>query len=99
MIVNIKQEKDIINNIISEGIKEILYKGLRIQGNSLGHIEDDCNLLLRALQVKNRIHDFACMLSYNHMFKHYEGKIIYSLINTENLNDAELYEEEINFRF
>ena len=95
MILNINEEKEKINSYIVAGVQEILYKGLRIDGNNLGNLEDDINLFLRAMQVKNKIYDYACMLKYDGFLKRYEGIIIYNLINSDDLK----YEEEIKFYF
>ena len=95
MILNPQQQKDEINKIISQGVQEILYKGLRIDNNNLGNLEDDMILMMRALQVKNKIYDFAVLLDYNNLFTHYEGKIAYSLINSE----EDLYQDIVEFKF
>ena len=100
MISNLIEEKNIINSIISSSLKEILHRGLRVSHKSLGSLEDDIKLLLRALQTKNRIYDYVVTIDYNHLLKLYEGKIIYSLVNTENMGDkASDFEEELNFTF
>jgi hypothetical protein len=95
MIIDINKTKEEINNIISSAVQEILHKGLRVQDNNLGNIEDDMILMMRALQVKNKIYDFAVMLSYNELLGYYEGKIAYSLINSEESQ----YQELVEFRF
>lgn len=93
--LNLQKEKDEINKIIHHGLREILYKGLRVNNNSLGNIEDDVNLMLRAIQLKGRIYDFASIIIENTLFSRFEGKIIYILIKS----DEPQYEEEIKFYF
>jgi hypothetical protein len=95
LILNVQQEKEKINEYISVGVQEILHKGLRIADNNLGNLEDDINLFMRALQLKNKIFDFACILKYDYLFKRFEGKIVYDLIDS----DEDQYSEEITFYF
>jgi len=94
-------DKIILQNTIAEGIKEVLRKGLRIEGNSLGKLEDELSLFMKALQFKGRIYDFAVMITYNEMFNFFEGKIAYSLVNTENMpeEDKNKFEDLITFEF
>lgn len=100
MINNTRQEKDILNKIISEGIKEILHKGLKVTNKSLGSLEDDISLLMRALQAKNKIYDFAVIIDDADFTGTYYGKVIYSLINTEHMgNNASEYEGTVRFSF
>ena len=101
LVGNMQQEKDRINTMLHSGIKEILYKGLRIKENSLGHIEDDIGVMLRAFQLKNIIYDYAVFITYNEIFSRFEGKLVYSLINTEKMEakEAEQFEVEIEFNF
>jgi len=100
MIKTLSEQKDNINKLILGAINEILYKGLRVTDKTLGSLEDDISLFMRALQIKNKIYDFAVSINYNEIISRYEGKIIYSLVNTENMgNDASTYEDEINFNF
>ena len=99
MIANISQEKDKLNNIIASGLKEIIHKGLRVY-NNVGDLEDDCNLMMRALQAKNRIYDYACIITANPLFSRYEGKIVYSLVDTSKMGDnASDFEEVVDFVF
>lgn len=95
MILNVQEEKALLNKYISAGVQEILYKGLRIEGNNLGSLEDDLNLFMKALQMKNKIYDFACILKWDPLFNRFEGKIVYDLINS----DEDQYSEEITFYF
>jgi len=102
MIVgNIQQGKDKINAMLSKGIQEILYKGLRVKEKSLGSLEDDVGVMLRAFQLKNIIYDYAVFITYSDLFNRFEGKIVYSLVNTENMEveEANKYEAEIEFNF
>jgi len=95
MILDITKQKEEINHIVSSAVQEILHKGLRVQDNNLGNIEDDIILMMRALQLKNKVYDFAVMLSFNDLFSHYEGKIAYALINSEEPQ----YQELVEFKF
>lgn len=100
IFLTIKEQKEEINKIILPGIKEILHKGMRVSDKTLGGLEDDLGMLMKALQVKNKIYDYAVMCNYNSLLRYYEGKIIYSLVNTEKMgNDASEYEEILEFRF
>lgn len=100
MIPTLNEQKDELNKIIYAGIKEILHKGLRIRTKDLGSLEDDFGLFMRALQLKNKIFDYAVLVNYNEAVNTFEGKIIYSLCNTENMgNDASEYEEVVDFNF
>jgi len=96
-----KQQQENINYILSEGIKEILKKGLKVKEKSLGSLEDDINSMLRAFQLKNRIWDYAVFINYNELLKRFEGKIAYSLVNTEHMKeeDKSLYETSVEFNF
>lgn len=94
-MISILAEKENINYIISSAVQEILYKGLRIDGNNLGNLEDEMNLMMRALQLKNKVYDFAVMLSYDELFGHYQGKIAYSLIKSE----EDQYQDLVQFKF
>lgn len=100
-MLNIEQEKIFINHLISLGIQEILYVGLRIDDNNLGYLEDEMNLFMKALQYKKQIYDFAVILTYNELFGHFDGKIAYSLISTEGMNEFEKNRVEalIEFNF
>jgi len=98
MIKTIREQKEEVINLILPPLKEIIYVGLRVDNKTIGTLEDDIRLLMRALQTKNKIYDFE--IDIKPTFGSYEGKIIFSLINTENMgDDASDYEEEINFVF
>ena len=101
IIENLFQEKERINKIIVEAVKEILYKGLRIQEKSLGSLEDDVGLMLRAFQLKNKIYDYAVFITHNGLVNRFEMKLIYSLIDTEKMEakEAEKFEVELDFNF
>ena len=101
LVGNLQQEKDKINTMLSNGIQEILYKGLRVKEKSLGSLEDDVGVMLRAFQLKNIIYDYAVFITYSDLFSRFEGKVVYSLINTENMeaSEADKYEEQIEFNF
>jgi hypothetical protein len=101
IIQNLKAEKMKINDMLSKGIQEILYKGLRVKEKSLGSLEDDVGVMLRAFQLKNKIYDYAVFITYNSILNRFEGKVVYSLINTEKmtLEEASEYEEELEFNF
>ena len=101
IIGNIQQEKEKINAMLSNGIQEILYKGLRVKEKSLGSLEDDVGVMLRAFQLKNVIYDYAVFITHNSLLNRFEGKVVYSLIDTENMDvtEADKYEEEIEFYF
>lgn len=101
MIKNIQEMKNENEKIIVNAVKEILYKGLRVKEKSLGSLEDDVGLMLRALQIKNKIYDYAVFITYNSLLTRFEMKIAYSLINTEGMNkvEAEPYEAVIEFNF
>jgi hypothetical protein len=94
-MLSLSQEKDWVNSIISSGVQEILYEGLRIDGNNLGYLEDEMNLFMKALQHKNIVYDFAVMLSYDSLFSRFEGKIAYSLINSEEPQ----FQDLVQFKF
>ncbi|MEA3387396.1 MAG: hypothetical protein U9Q66_03280 [Patescibacteria group bacterium] len=100
MLTNLKEEKNIINNIILKGINEIVKTGMKVSNKSLGQLEDDFNLFLRALQLKNRIYDYAVHLEENGM-ANFKGTIVYNFIDTTKmeLKEASEYEEEIIFTF
>ena len=95
MITNIIEEKNRLNAIISLGIKEILSSFSLIREEDIVIIERDCNDLMRALQKRNKIFDFACLIQYNNLNGNYEGKIAYSLINSEESK----YQDLIEFQF
>ncbi len=101
IIGNIQQEKEKINAMLSNGIQEILYKGLRVKEKSLGSLEDDVGVMLRAFQLKNVIYDYAVFITHNSLLNRFEGKVVYSLINTENMDakEAEQWEVELEFNF
>ncbi len=101
MILDHNELKYKINIIIHEGIKEILYKGLRITGNNLGNLENEFNLFMKAMQKTNKVYDFAVIIVYDDLFNRFEGKIAYSLINTVNMSeeDTKKYEDIIVFYF
>ena len=101
LVENTYQEKEKINNMILEPLQEILYKGLRVEGKSLGSLEDDIGVMLRAFQVKNIIYDYAVFIKYDELFNRFQGKIAYSLIDTENMTEAEAepYEAVLEFNF
>jgi hypothetical protein len=101
LVVNLQQEKDKINTMLSNGIQEILYKGLRVKEKSLGSLEDDVGIMLRAFQLKNIIYDYAVFITYSELFNRFEGKVVYSLINTENMEakEADKYEALLEFNF
>ena len=101
MIGNLQQEKENINKILSSGIQEILYRGLRVKEKSLGSLEDDIGVMLRAMQLKNKIYDYAVYITHNGLFNRFEGKVIYSLVNTEAMRpeDVAKFEVELEFSF
>lgn len=95
------KEKEKINKMVSNGIQEILYKGLRVKEKSLGSLEDDIGVMLRAFQLKNVIYDYAVFITHNSLLNRFEGRLVYSLINVENMSaeEAEPYEALIEFNF
>jgi len=101
MITSLYEQKQKINYQISSAIQEILYKGLRVKEKSLGSLEDDVGIMLRAFQLKNIIYDYAVFITYSDLFKRFEGKVVYSLINTEKMTpeEADKYEVQIEFNF
>ena len=101
LIENLQDEKNKINDYLSKGVQEILYKGLRVKEKSLGSLEDDISVMLRAFQLKNKIYDYAVFITHNSLLNRFEGKIIYSLINTEKMDpkEAEQWEVELEFFF
>ena len=101
MLIDIHNEKDAISGMIASAIQEILYKGLRIDGATLGHLESEMNTMMRAFQKKNKIYDYAVILIYDDLFDHFNGKIAYSLINTEGMEEFEKnkVEDLIEFNF
>jgi len=98
---NTFQEKERLNEILTDGIQEILYTGLRVKEKSLGSLEDDIGVMLRAFQMKNLIYDYAVFITHNGLLNRFEGKLAYSLINTENMSEAEAepYEALLEFNF
>lgn len=94
MIRNINDEKDFINEFIANGLREIVYKGLKFNDN-IGNVEDEINTLLRALQFKNKIYDYACNIEFNDLIGQFEGTIVYDLVNTK----ENTYSETIKFNF
>jgi len=99
LIENVYKEKEKINYIISNSIQEILKKGLRVAEKSLGSLEDDIGIMLRALQLKNKIYDYVVFIKYNELFKRFEGKVVYSLINTGKMDAKEAKQWEIELEF
>jgi hypothetical protein len=99
LVGNIQEEKNKINLIISNGIQEILKKGLSVAEKSLGSLEDDIGIMLRALQLKNKIYDYAVFIKYNELLKRFEGRVAYSLINTENMTPEEQNKWEVVLDF
>jgi hypothetical protein len=101
LIGNIQEEKLKMNKMLSGGIQEILYKGLRVKEKSLGSLEDDIGIMLRAFQLKNKLYDYAVFITHNGLLNRFEGKVVYSLINTEKMEakEAEQWEVELEFFF
>jgi len=101
LVGNTYQEKEKINEMILGPLQEILYKGLRVKEKSLGSLEDDIGVMLRAFQLKNIIYDYAVFIKYDELFKQFQGKIAYSLIDVENMTEveAEPYEALLEFNF
>jgi len=98
MIKSVKEQKEEVIKLILPPLKEIIYVGLRVDKKSIGTLEDDIRTLMRALQLKNKIYDFEIDIKPN--LGRYDGKIIFSLVNTENMGDnASEYEEEVDFSF
>ena len=100
MIKSPNQEIEELNDLIALGLQEILHKGRQVHSTSIGSLEDDINLFMRALQLKNKIFDYATIIELNFM-NIYEGKLAYSIVNTEGMPeiDKARYEELINFNF
>ena len=100
-MLNIKQEKETTTDLIANAVQEILYKGLRIDGTTLCHLDDEMNTMMRAMQARNKIYDYAVILIYDELFSHYNGRIAYSLINTEGMDEFEKnkVEDLIEFNF
>ena len=92
-MLNLQSEKSKINAIIEGGLKEIIHKGLRVDGKTIGLLEDDISLLLKAMQYKNMIYDYAVRIDQGIGF--YSGVIVYDLIKT----DEDIYSGEVKFRF
>jgi len=97
--MNFRKEKNEINNLIYPMLNEIIYKGLKI--SSLGLLEENLEYMLEILRKKNKIFDFVINVEYNPILKKFFGIIIYSIVNTSKMksNEAEKFEEEINFNF
>ena len=102
-MLNPKQAKEEVNNIIVAGINEILaYKlGRVIEPSDIEAIRVDLNYMLKAMRFKNKIYDYACSIGWDDLFQKYVGKIAYSLVNTENMHeeDKNKYEDLIQFSF
>ena len=98
---NTYQEKERINKMLSNGIREILYKGLRVHEKSLGSLEDDIGAMLRAFQLKNIIYDYAVFITHNGLLNRFEGKVAYSLIDVSKMTEEEAapYETVLEFNF
>lgn len=94
-MLSIIEEKTIINNLILEGVKEIFRIGMDVSGSTLGTLEDEVILFMKAIQSKNKIYDFAVAIDYNSLFRRFEGKIAYSLIKS----DDNMYQDLIEFSF
>jgi len=101
MIKNTQEMKNENEKIIVNAVKEILYKGLRVKEKSLGSLEDDVGLMMRALQIKNKIYDYAVFTTHNSLLNRFEMKLAYSLINVEDMTEeeAEPYEAVLEFNF
>lgn len=95
LIKSVEVQKQEINLIIVSALKEILQKGLVLNEKSIGSLEDDISLLMKALASKRKIYDFAVMINFNELLNIYDGIIVYDLINT----DDDRYSETINFNF
>jgi hypothetical protein len=93
MILHVQEAKDEVDKIISHAITEIIEIGRRTTESTIGSLEDDINTMLRALQAKNKIYDYACVIEPGPLKFH--GKIAYNLINS----DDPKYESVIEFYF
>ena len=101
MIYDIEQEKDNINLILTQATKEILIPGTFIDELELARIESQYKDLLRALQVSNKVYEYALGLTYEELTKNHIMNIAYSLITTSNMKeeDKNKYESFIQFTF
>ena len=84
MIKSVQAQKDEINSLILSALKEILYKNMRITSTTLGYLEDEVGVFMKALTSKNKIYDYAVKIDYNELLKVFEGIIIYQLIKIDN---------------
>lgn len=87
--------KEEVNLLIADALQEIFHAGRLVTTTSVGSMEDDIRLFMRAMQIKNKIYDFAVNIEYNSIVNMYEGKVAYSLINS---TDNE-YQDYVEFRF
>jgi hypothetical protein len=102
VMLDISKEKEQINYIISNALVEIIKSGIKTTKASIGSIEDDIKVMLRALQAKNKIYDYAVLIEPNP--GSFNGIIAYSLIDTSSKSciqdkDKHLYEDTIEFTF
>lgn len=93
-MLNVNEEKERINNMISSVVLEIL-GGLVVDEDKLKIFEKEFDTFMRALQAKNKIYDYAVVLSYNDLLGRFEGRIAYSLINSE----ENTYQDMVEFKF
>ena len=93
MIRDIKQEKDIINQYIAKVISEIFMNQI-ITEESMPAYRTDLEDFMKAMQLKNKVYDYQVMLAANYLTGKYEGKIAYSLINS----DDDTYQDLIEFQ-
>jgi len=82
-MIDVNKEKNLINNILYNAFNEIKKQYPVISGTNMKNIENDFNILLRALQYKNKIYDFACLIEYDYIETKFVIKIAYNLINSD----------------
>jgi hypothetical protein len=100
-LYTVESQKEEINDLIAEGLKEILHTGFKINDKTLGSLEDDISVFMSALQKKNKIYDYAVHIVWDDLFNKFQGKLAYVLINTKGFNafEANKFEELIEFSF
>jgi hypothetical protein len=95
MILNLTEEKNKINRLISWGVTEILKSFTIMDGKSMPYLEKDINEFMRAMQIKNKVYDYACMVNYDGLVGKFIIRVAYSLINSKEPK----FQDEVKIKF